>query len=63
MPSSPHRHAQQLPDQHLVLTVVQLLAFARPLARDLVFFSAVDLALLIAEPRLVAASAQSQRPR
>ena len=63
MASSPHRYTQQLADQHLVLAVVQLLAFARPLARGLVLLPAVDLALPVTEPRLVAASAQSQHPR
>ena len=35
----------------------------RAFARDLVLLPSIDLALLVAEVRLVAASAQSQRPR
>ena len=63
MTSAPHRHAQQLADEHLVLAVVQLFAFACFFARDLVLFSAVDLALPVTESRLVTAGAQSQHPR
>ena len=63
MPSTPHRHAQQLADQHLVSAVVLLLALEYFFARDLVLLPTVDLALPIAEPRLVAAGAQSQHPR
>ena len=63
MSSSPHRHRKQLADEEFVLAVVQLLSFPRPLARGLVLLSAVNLALPVAEPRLVAAGAQPQRPR
>ena len=62
MPSSPHRHAQQLADEHLVLAVIQLLAFACFFARDLGLLPAVDLTLLVTEPGLVTAGAQSQHP-
>ena len=59
-PPPPHRHTQQLADQHLVIAVVlfPVFAFARLHARDLVFWPAVDLALFIAEPRLVAGTAK-----
>ena len=63
MASAPHRHAQQLADEEFVLAVVQLLAFAGALARDLVLRPAVDQALFVAKPRLIAAGAQPQRPR
>jgi len=60
--SASHRHTQQLADQHLVLAVVQLLAFACFFARDLVLLPAVDLALLVAEVRPSVAGVQPQRP-
>ena len=63
MPSSPHRHGQQLADQHLVLAVIELLALPHFFARDLVILPAVDLALPVIEPRLVAVGAQSQHSR
>ena len=43
-------------DQHLVLAVVQFLAFACFFARDLVLRPAVDLALLVTEVRPYVAS-------
>jgi len=60
--SAPHRHGEQLADEEFVLAVIELLAFARSFARDLVLRPAVDLALPVTELRLVTAVAQSQQP-
>ena len=61
--SAPHCHAHQLADQHLVLAVVEFLAFPRSFALLFVLLPAVDLALLIAEIRPRVASAAQQFPR
>ena len=63
MASPPHRHAQQLADQNLVLAVILLPSFARPLARDFVLLPAVDLALFVAEVRPSVADAAEEPPR
>jgi len=59
LPSSPRIAARR---RGICPAVIELLAFACFFARDLVLFPAVDLALLVAEPRPVA-GAQSKRPR
>jgi len=63
VPSPPHRHAQQLADEHFVLAVIHFFALPSSFARGLVLLPAVELALPVTEQCLVAACAQSQHPR